>query len=123
MVIAVAAGIFIMQHWKESKLATRRIPDFHCWVLSDVEQTRHSLEDDRLLLQAMMLQTHGDGVRQDVVECEEKLRDLSELLEEWQACQIMWISLSSVLLRSAPMQACCPWSCCCVCSWPCAEAC
>ena len=54
------------------------------------------------MLQAMMLQTHGDGVRQDVLEFEERLRLLGELLEEWHACQVMWINLSSVLGAEVP---------------------
>ena len=49
----------------------------------------------------MLLQRHVGGVRAEIVACEAKLRLVAEVLEQWQGCQQLWRSLTTLLRQPA----------------------
>jgi dynein heavy chain len=66
------------------------------FILGSLEEVTLQLEDSQVALQTILASRFVGGIRDEVEEWEQKLSLLSEILDEWLACQRSWMYLENI---------------------------
>ena len=102
---AVASGEFgleqllekIRKSWAEIAFVTLNHRDqSDVFILGGIDEVITQLEDSQVALQTILASRFVGGIREEVEEWEKKLSLLSEMLDEWLACQRSWMYLENI---------------------------
>jgi len=87
----------IRQGWADIQFVTLNHRDqSDLFILGGVDEVITQLEDSQVSLQTILASRFVSGIRAEVEEWEKKLSTLSEVLDEWLACQRSWMYLENI---------------------------
>jgi hypothetical protein len=87
----------IRKSWAEIAFATLNHRDqSDIFILGGLDEVTLQLEDSQVALQTILASRFVGGIRTEVEEWEKKLSLLSEMLDEWLACQRAWMYLENI---------------------------
>jgi len=87
----------IRTSWADTSFVTINNRDStDVWILGGVDEIIVNLEDSQVSLQTILASRFVGGIRAEVEEWEKKLGLLSEILDEWLACQRAWMYLENI---------------------------
>jgi dynein heavy chain len=104
-VSAVASGEFgleqllakIRSGWAETAFVTLNHRDqSDLFILGGLDEVITQLEDSQVSLQTILASRFVSGIRTEVEEWEKKLGLVSEIMDEWLACQRSWMYLENI---------------------------
>ena len=102
---AIASGEFgleqllekIRKSWAEIGFTTLNHRDqADIFILGGLDEVTMQLEDSQVALQTILASRFVGGIRTEVEEWEKKLSLLSEMMDEWLACQRSWMYLENI---------------------------
>ena len=87
----------IRKGWAETSFATlNHREQSDVFILGGIDEVIMQLEDSQVALQTILASRFVGGIRTEVEEWEKKLSLLSEMLDEWLACQRSWMYLENI---------------------------